>query len=191
MNCQASGDPEPSINWLRNESMLVNSTKYSILENGSLWIRDIEDSDAGNYSCQAANIAGVQMATTNLIIYSEAYILSMYMHTCTCMHEHTHTQTQTYTDTHTTHTHIPHAHTRTHSSIYVRIHVHTHTHTHTHVPYCHTASVNYLHLLCNFIYYSNSNCHNSKSSSDWGTRSITCVEMHHVWFSQSCCHLAL
>ena len=69
MNCQAIGDPEPSIDWLRNEILLVNSTKYAILQNGSLWIRDIEDSDAGNYSCQAMNIAGMQLATTNLIIY--------------------------------------------------------------------------------------------------------------------------
>ena len=71
LNCQATGDPEPSINWLRNESLLANSTKYAILENGSLWIREVEDSDAGNYSCQVTNIAGTEVANTYLIIYSE------------------------------------------------------------------------------------------------------------------------
>ena len=77
MNCQANGDPEPSIDWLRNETLLVNSTKYAVLQNGSLWIRDIEDSDAGEYSCQARNIAGMQLATTNLVIYGEI---------CACIH---------------------------------------------------------------------------------------------------------
>ena len=71
LDCQASGDPEPSISWLRNETLLVNSTKYAILQNGSLWIRDIEDTDAGNYCCQAANIAGVDLSITNLIIYGK------------------------------------------------------------------------------------------------------------------------
>ena len=73
LNCQASGDPEPSINWFRNETLLVNTTKYIILQNGSLWIRDVEDSDAGNYTCQAINIAGVQLAITNLIIFGEIF----------------------------------------------------------------------------------------------------------------------
>ena len=73
LNCQAAGDPEPTINWLRNNLALVNNTKYTILENGSLWIGDIEDSDGGNYSCQATNIAGTDIATTNLIIYSELF----------------------------------------------------------------------------------------------------------------------
>ena len=82
LNCQAAGDPEPTINWLRNNLALVNNTKYTILENGSLWIGDIEDSDGGNYSCQATNIAGTDIATTNLIIYSELYYVELNVAAC-------------------------------------------------------------------------------------------------------------
>ena len=40
-----------------------------ILENGSLWIRNIADSDTGDYSCLATNEAGSDTATTTLIVY--------------------------------------------------------------------------------------------------------------------------
>lgn len=84
LNCQTGGDPEPSISWLRNGSQLINGTKYTILENGSLWIRNIEDSDAGNYSCHAVNIAGTQMAATTLVIYGETLQTCVHHHDNSC-----------------------------------------------------------------------------------------------------------
>ena len=71
LSCVISGDPEPTISWLRNETQLNSGTKYLILENGSLWIGNIADSDAGDYSCLATNQAGNDTAVTTLIVYSK------------------------------------------------------------------------------------------------------------------------
>jgi len=71
LNCLVSGDPEPTISWLKNGTQLTSGTKYMILENGSLWIENVADSDAGDYSCLATNEAGNDTAPTTLIVYGK------------------------------------------------------------------------------------------------------------------------
>jgi hypothetical protein len=57
--CKVSGDPKPSIFWMRNdEEIALDSTKYTLMENGSLLIRNTEDSDSGHYECMAKNSDG-------------------------------------------------------------------------------------------------------------------------------------
>ena len=56
LNCSATGDPEPAMNWKKQEAQLPVGRSQQI--NGGLFIRNIKKEDAGNYIC-AATIAGV------------------------------------------------------------------------------------------------------------------------------------
>ena len=56
LNCSATGDPEPAVNWKKQEAQLPVGRSQQI--NGGLVIRNIKKEDAGIYIC-AATIAGV------------------------------------------------------------------------------------------------------------------------------------
>ena len=56
LNCSATGDPEPAVNWKKQEAQLPVGRSQQI--NGGLVIRNIRKEDTGNYIC-AATIAGV------------------------------------------------------------------------------------------------------------------------------------
>ena len=56
LNCSATGDPEPAMNWKKQEAQLPVGRSQQI--NGVLFIRNVTKEDAGNYIC-AATIAGV------------------------------------------------------------------------------------------------------------------------------------
>ncbi|RZB39798.1 peroxidasin [Asbolus verrucosus] len=58
-SCKVSGDPKPAVSWMRNDEELeINNSKYKIMENGSLVIKNTEDSDSGHYECIAKNSDG-------------------------------------------------------------------------------------------------------------------------------------
>lgn len=57
--CSVTGDPQPSIFWMRNNEIIdVNKDKYKVMDNGSLLIENIEESDRGYYECMAKNADG-------------------------------------------------------------------------------------------------------------------------------------
>ena len=56
LNCSATGDPEPAMNWKKQKAQLPVGRSQQI--NGGLVIRNIKKEDAGNYIC-AARSAGV------------------------------------------------------------------------------------------------------------------------------------
>ena len=56
LNCSATGDPEPIMNWKKQEAQLPVGRSQQI--NGGLFIRNVKKEDAGNYIC-AATSAGV------------------------------------------------------------------------------------------------------------------------------------
>ena len=56
LNCSATGDPEPAMNWKKQEAQLPVGRSQQI--NSVLFIRNVTKEDAGNYIC-AATIAGV------------------------------------------------------------------------------------------------------------------------------------
>nr|XP_032828328.1 contactin-2-like isoform X2 [Petromyzon marinus] len=64
--CALHAAPRPSISWGRGTESLPNSSKMTILENGSLAIRDLERSDHGSYTCFAMNSLGKANATVTL-----------------------------------------------------------------------------------------------------------------------------
>ncbi|KAL0973962.1 hypothetical protein UPYG_G00213460 [Umbra pygmaea] len=59
MACQATGEPPPTILWLSpNNDVITSSTKYQILDNGTLVIEMVTLADQGKYACVARNSAG-------------------------------------------------------------------------------------------------------------------------------------
>lgn len=59
LECVANGNPKPQIKWLRNgEDIEIGdseSSRFRMIGTGSLQIRQIAETDAGNYQCRASN----------------------------------------------------------------------------------------------------------------------------------------
>uniref|UniRef100_A0A672FH44 Roundabout, axon guidance receptor, homolog 2 (Drosophila) n=1 Tax=Salarias fasciatus TaxID=181472 RepID=A0A672FH44_SALFA len=59
LKCQASGDPIPSVSWLKDGvSLLGKDPRMSLQELGSLQIKSIKLSDSGIYTCVATSSSG-------------------------------------------------------------------------------------------------------------------------------------
>ncbi|XP_067825529.1 hemicentin-1-like [Heptranchias perlo] len=70
LNCDAHGDPAPSINWNKNGSPLTISNRIRQMNNGSLAIYGTLNEDAGDYKCVAVNEAGVVERKVTLMLQS-------------------------------------------------------------------------------------------------------------------------
>lgn len=67
--CEATGIPQPYINWIHNGRLISNdesNPRMSVNSNNSLVIENIEPEDIGNYGCNASNIHGY--------IYKDVYL---------------------------------------------------------------------------------------------------------------------
>uniref|UniRef100_A0A3Q1FC05 Ig-like domain-containing protein n=1 Tax=Acanthochromis polyacanthus TaxID=80966 RepID=A0A3Q1FC05_9TELE len=58
LQCQADGSPPPSVTWHKDGQQLRESVRQRVLSSGSLQMAFIQPSDAGRYTCTAANAAG-------------------------------------------------------------------------------------------------------------------------------------
>ncbi|KAM7033975.1 hemicentin-2 [Acridotheres tristis] len=67
--CAASGVPEPRVSWSR-EGALVRGGKAKVLPSGELLLRDVQEGDAGSYSCTAVNSAGRAVRRLSLSIHT-------------------------------------------------------------------------------------------------------------------------
>lgn len=68
-DCNANGSPKPHVAWLLNGQRILRTERVSIYQNGSLFIANVEESDAGEYTCQAENLHGKTAATAALEVY--------------------------------------------------------------------------------------------------------------------------
>ena len=65
--CEASGYPIPTIYWTKDNHRLVGD-RFTVNSRGHLIIKPLTFDDAGDYTCIAANSAGVARKTASLLI---------------------------------------------------------------------------------------------------------------------------
>ncbi|XP_013859386.1 roundabout homolog 2 isoform X1 [Austrofundulus limnaeus] len=59
LQCQASGDPQPTVTWRKNgANLLEKDPRFSLLDHGSLQIQNTRLSDSGLYTCLATSSSG-------------------------------------------------------------------------------------------------------------------------------------
>uniref|UniRef100_A0A8C8LZZ9 Immunoglobulin superfamily, member 9Bb n=1 Tax=Oncorhynchus tshawytscha TaxID=74940 RepID=A0A8C8LZZ9_ONCTS len=75
LSCVASGNPKPSINWLREGEPLEDSIKYKVSD-GSLTVLLVSREDRGAYTCRAYSIQGEVVHTTRLLVQGPPFIVS-------------------------------------------------------------------------------------------------------------------
>ena len=68
LRCQASGEPVPTVEWLRAGQPLRASRRLRTLKDGSLWLERVEAGDAGTYQCVAHNLLGSTTAQAFLAV---------------------------------------------------------------------------------------------------------------------------
>lgn len=68
LQCQATGEPAPTIEWLRAGRTLRASRRLRTLPDGSLWLKRVEVGDAGVYECIAHNLLGSATAQALLVV---------------------------------------------------------------------------------------------------------------------------
>uniref|UniRef100_A0A3P9MHC2 Contactin 1 n=1 Tax=Oryzias latipes TaxID=8090 RepID=A0A3P9MHC2_ORYLA len=68
LECRPYAAPKPSFTWSKGTELLSNSTRVFIWEDGSLEIRDVTQSDEGQYTCFASNILGKASSVVSLSV---------------------------------------------------------------------------------------------------------------------------
>jgi hypothetical protein len=60
LECTATGDPEPKIEWFRDSFPIHYNMHYILKEDGSLLLPHVAANQSGYYTCQAKNYAGTE-----------------------------------------------------------------------------------------------------------------------------------
>uniref|UniRef100_A0A674CSZ3 Contactin-4-like n=1 Tax=Salmo trutta TaxID=8032 RepID=A0A674CSZ3_SALTR len=68
MECRPHASPRASISWRRGGEFLKDSTRRTIMEDGTLRISNISESDGGRYTCVARNPFGTSSSTGTLVV---------------------------------------------------------------------------------------------------------------------------
>ncbi|XP_035878268.1 hemicentin-2 [Phyllostomus discolor] len=71
LRCQATGEPAPTVQWLRAGRPLQASRRLRALPDGSLWMGRVERRDGGTYECVAHNLLGSITARAFLVVKGE------------------------------------------------------------------------------------------------------------------------
>ncbi|XP_058380273.1 hemicentin-2 [Diceros bicornis minor] len=71
LRCHATGEPVPTVEWLRAGQPLRASGRLRTLLDGSLWLERVEAGDAGAYECVAHNLLGSATARAFLVVRGE------------------------------------------------------------------------------------------------------------------------
>ncbi|XP_078047584.1 tyrosine-protein kinase-like otk [Augochlora pura] len=67
LHCAAEGDPKPTIQWDKDSRMNnLNNSRFEVLGNGSLYIREVYMGDEGKYGCTAGNSGGLKREEVQL-----------------------------------------------------------------------------------------------------------------------------
>uniref|UniRef100_A0A8C7PHX8 Contactin-3 n=1 Tax=Oncorhynchus mykiss TaxID=8022 RepID=A0A8C7PHX8_ONCMY len=68
MECRPHASPRASISWRRGGEFLKDSTRRTIMGDGTLRISNISESDGGRYTCVARNPFGTSSSTGTLVV---------------------------------------------------------------------------------------------------------------------------
>ncbi|XP_036403304.1 inactive tyrosine-protein kinase 7 [Megalops cyprinoides] len=69
LHCQATGDPQPSIQWMIKDKVLdPNRSRFQKMPNGSLVIHDVNTEDTGKYTCIAGNSCNIRSSAAQLYV---------------------------------------------------------------------------------------------------------------------------
>uniref|UniRef100_A0A8B9ER49 Hemicentin-1 n=1 Tax=Anser cygnoides TaxID=8845 RepID=A0A8B9ER49_ANSCY len=68
LNCQANGEPPPTIKWSRQGHPVVSEDRVTVLSNGSLRIVAARKEDTSEYECVARNLMGSVLVRVPLIV---------------------------------------------------------------------------------------------------------------------------
>lgn len=60
LECSATGDPQPKIEWFRDSFQVHYSVQYVLKEDGSLLLPNVTANQSGYYTCKASNYAGME-----------------------------------------------------------------------------------------------------------------------------------
>uniref|UniRef100_A0A8C8GWG0 Uncharacterized protein n=1 Tax=Oncorhynchus tshawytscha TaxID=74940 RepID=A0A8C8GWG0_ONCTS len=76
LSCVASGNPKPSINWLREVIIILWCPLPPQVSDGSLTVLLVSREDRGAYTCRAYSIQGEVVHTTRLLVQGPPFIVS-------------------------------------------------------------------------------------------------------------------
>ena len=79
LNCQAEGEPTPTIEWSRQGRPLLGNDRFASLSNGSLRISSAQKEDTAEYECVARNLLGSVLVRVTLTVRGELYIVLYYL----------------------------------------------------------------------------------------------------------------
>ncbi|XP_053989668.1 tyrosine-protein kinase-like otk [Hylaeus anthracinus] len=67
LHCAAEGDPKPTIQWDKDLRMSnLENSRFEVLSNGSLYIKEVYLGDEGKYGCMAGNSGGLKREEVQL-----------------------------------------------------------------------------------------------------------------------------
>ena len=70
LECNAAGDPRPTISWYQGNNLVLPSDRRVILSNGNLDIFSVTYEDQGLYECIAENSGGIISAFVSVSVIS-------------------------------------------------------------------------------------------------------------------------
>lgn len=74
IDCVVEGDPKPTIQWDKNLKMNdFDQSRFTVLENGTLYITEVQRDDENKYGCTAGNSAGLNRKEIQLIVHCNIF----------------------------------------------------------------------------------------------------------------------
>lgn len=79
LNCQATGDPKPTIKWDRDSQYLnennTDASRFKFFPNGTLQINNLKLDDEGRYGCTIGSSAGFKRDEIILVVRCEYFLI--------------------------------------------------------------------------------------------------------------------